>query len=207
MIIFVVSALFLFITASLVSRALAKPWEFTLRTTGGLLQVVGVLSVAVGIRKLRRSFGLGPVSAEILGEFWAWLVEFGRRIGRIFGRRRDVMVTATGNLQFSGSLSARLKIGRGPNWSVEQRLESLERGFDQMQNFTYKLQDDFQKEIDLRKSAIAAERADREKYIAEIRLQVKELAVGGIQLQIVGILWLLCGVVLATWSQEFARLF
>jgi hypothetical protein len=147
------------------------------------------------------------VSAEILGEFWAWLVEFGRRIGRIFGRRRDVMVTATGNLQFSGSLSARLKIGRGPNWSVEQRLESLERGFDQMQNFTYKLQDDFQKEIDLRKSAIAAERADREKYIAEIRLQVKELAVGGIQLQIVGILWLLCGVVLATWSQEFARLF
>jgi hypothetical protein len=108
----------------------------------------------------------------------------------------------------AGSLLAgRVKIGRGPNLSVEQRLEFLERGFDEIQDLTYKLQDDRQKEIDLRIAAIAAERADREKHIAEVRSQIKELAVGGLQLQISGIVWLLFGIVLATWSREFAHLF
>ena len=207
-ILLVAVALFSFVIAFVISRALAKPLEFTLRTTGGLLQIFGIFSVALGIRKLRRSFGLRPVSVEILSEFWAWTVQFGRRIARMFGRGRDVTVTASANLRTAGALStARAKIGRGPNLSVEQRLEFLERSFDNMQDFTYKLQDDVQNEIDLRKAAIAAERADREKHIAEVRSQVNELAVGGIQLQIVGILWLLFGVALATWSQEIAPLF
>jgi len=125
----------------------------------------------------------------------------------MFGRRRDVTVTASANLRTAGALStAHAKIGRGPNFSVEQRLEFLERGFDEIQDLTYKLQDDLRKEIDLRTTALAAERADREKVTAEVRLQVLELAVGGIQLQIVGILCLVFGVVLATWSQEFAKL-
>lgn len=187
---------------------LAEPWEFRLRTTGGLLQVFGVLSVALGIWKLRRSFGLGPVSGEILNEFRDWILELGRRIARIFRCRGDVRVALTGaNLQMTGSLSARLNIGRGSNLSVEERLKLLERGFDYVQELTHKLQDDLQNEVDSRAAAIAAERADREKHTAEVRSQVKELAVGGIQLQIVGILWLLFGVLLATWSQEIARLF
>jgi len=170
--------------------------------------VFGVLSVALGIRKLRRAFGLGPVRAEILSELRAWIAEFGRRIARIFGRGRHVTITANANLRMAGSLVVgRAKIGRGPNLSVEQRLEFLERGFDEIQDLTYKLQDDRQKEMDLRIAAIAAERADREKHIAEVRSQIKELAVGGLQLQISGIVWLLFGIVLATWSREFAQLF
>lgn len=201
MITFTAVALFSFLAALMVSRIvpLAEPWEFRLRTTGGLLQLFGVLSVALGIRKLRRSFGLGPASAEILNDVRAWIVELGRRIARVFGRGRDVTVMATGgNLQLTSSLSSRLKIGRGPNLSVEQRLEFLERGFDEIEDLTYKLQDDRQKEIDLRIAAIAAERADREKHIAEVRSQIKELAVGGLQLQISGIVGLLFGIVLAT---------
>ena len=209
-VIFVVVVLCSFITALLVSRvvSLADPGEFTLRTTGGLLQVFGVLSVALGIRKLRRAFGLGPVRAEILSELRAWVAEVGRRIARMFGRGRDVTITANASLRMADALlSARGKIGRGANLSVEQRLEFLERGFDEIQDLTYKLQDDRQKEIDLRIAAIAAERADREKQIAEVRSQIKELAVGGLQLQILGIVWLLFGIVLATWSREFAHLF
>ncbi len=201
-------ALFSFVIAFVVSHALAKPWEFTLRTTGGVLQVFGVLSVALGIWKLRRTFGLGPVRAEILTELRSWIGQLGRRIARMFGRRRHVIVTASGNLRMDGALlTARAKIGRGPNLSVEQRLEFLERGFDEIQDLTYKLQDDLRKEIDLRTAAIATERADREKVTAEVRSQVLELAVGGIQLQIVGLVCLVFGVALATWSQEFASLF
>jgi hypothetical protein len=209
MIVFAAVGLFSFVMAFIIARALAKPGEFMLRTTGGFLQLFGVLSVALGIRKLRRSFDLRPVSKEILSELWAWIVQFGRRIARIFDRSgRIVTATATlGELKLSGSLSARVKFGRGTNLSVEERLQLLERGFDYMQDFTYKLQDDVQKTIELRTAALAAERADREKHIAEIRLQVNELAVGGIQLQIVGMLWLLFGVALATWSQEIAHSF
>jgi hypothetical protein len=208
MIIFAAVALFSLVIAFVVSQAFAKPWEFTLRTTGGLLQVFGVLSVGLGIWNLRRAFGLEPVRAEILSELRAWISQVGRRIARMFGRGQDVRVTANANLRMAGALStARVKIGRGPNLSVEQRLEFLERGFEEIEDLTYKLQDDLGKEIDLRTAAIATERADREKVIGEVRSQVLELAVGGIQLQIVGILCLVFGVILATWSQEFAGLF
>ena len=208
MIMFAGVALSSFAVAFVVSHALAKPWEFTLRTTGGLLQVFGVVSVGLGIWKLRRAFGLGPVRAEILSELRAWIGQVGIRIARMFGRRRNVIVAATGNLQLDGALAAaRVKIGRGPNLSVEQRLEFLERGFDRIEGLTYQIQDDLRKEIDLRTAAIATERADRERITAEVRSQVLELAVGGIQLQIAGILCLIFGVALATWSQEFASLF
>jgi hypothetical protein len=207
---FAAVALVSFVMAFIIARAFAKPGEFILRTTGGLLQLFGVLSVAIGIRKLRRSFGLRPVSQEILSELWAWIVQFVRRIARLFGRRgRIVAATATtlGELKLSSSLSTRVIFGRGTNLSVEERLQRLERGFDYMQDFTDKLQDDVQKKIELHTAALAAERADREKYIAQISLQVNELAVGGIQLQIVGMLWLLFGLALATWSQEIAHSF
>ena len=208
MIMFGAVALVSFVTAFVISHALAKPWEFTLRTTGGLLQVFGVLSVGLGIWKLRRTFGLGPVRAEILTELLAWIDRLGHRIARMFGRGRDVTVTGNANLRMAGALStARAKIGRGPNLSVEQRLEFLERAFDEIQDLTYKLQDDLRKEIDLRTAAIATERADREKVIAEVRSQVLELAVGGIELQIVGVLCLVFGLARATWSQEFVSLF
>ena len=83
-------ALFSFAVALVVSGALAKPWEFTLRTTSGLLQVFGVVSVGLGISKLRRTFGLGPVRTEILSELRAWLSQFGLRIARLFGHRRTL---------------------------------------------------------------------------------------------------------------------
>jgi hypothetical protein len=197
-----------FAIAFVVSRSLAKGCEFTLRTAGGLLQVFGVVSVALGIRKLRRTFGLGPVGAEILAELQAWIGRLARRIARLFGHRRRVIVAGSGNLRMSGALAtARGKVGRGPNLSVEQRLEFLERGFDEMQDLIAKLQDDLRKEINDRTEAITRERAHWEKVIAEFRLQVRELAVGGVQLQIAGILWLVFGLALATWPQELATLF
>ena len=168
----------------------------------------GVVSVGLGISKLRRTFGLGPVRTEILSELRAWLSQFGLRIARLFGHRRTFIEAATGNVKVAGALvTARGRTGRGPNLSAEQRLELLERGFDQLEDLTYQIQDDLRKEIDLRTAAIATERADREKITAEGRSQVLELAVGGIQLQIAGILCLIFGVALATWSQEFASLF
>lgn len=118
------------------------------------------------------------------------------------------MTAATlGEVKLTGSLSTRLIIGRGANLSVEERLQSLERAFDYVQDFVHNVQDGLQKQIELGGAALASERADREKYIAEIRLHVNEVAVGGIQLQIVGMLWLLFGVALATWSQEIAQSF
>jgi hypothetical protein len=84
MIVFAAVALSSFVMAFIIACALAKPGEFILRTTGGLLQLFGVLSVALGIRKLRRSFGLRPVSEEILSELWAWILQFGRRIARTY---------------------------------------------------------------------------------------------------------------------------
>lgn len=134
---------------------LADLWESRLRTTGGVLQLFGVLSVALGIWKLRRSFGLGTVSGEIVSELWALIVKCGRRIARIFGRHRHYEIALEGGtFKTTGSLT-HFKIGRQPNLSVEQRLALLENRFDQIQDLIANLQDGLQKEIDLRTAAIS----------------------------------------------------
>src|SRR5205085_1523992 len=129
-----------------------KPGEFILRTTGGLLQLFGVLSVALGIQKLRRSFGLKPMSEEILRELWAWIVQLGRRIARIFRRRGRIvasMAATLGEVKLTGSLSTRLILGRSQDLPVQERLQSLERAFDYMQDVVQNVQDNVQKKIEL----------------------------------------------------------
>jgi hypothetical protein len=81
---------------------------------------------------------------------------------------------------------------------VEQRLEFLERGFEELQDLTAKVEDDLRKEIDEGIQAVTTERAHWEKVVAEFRLQARELAVGGIQLQIVGILCLVSALTVPT---------
>ena len=47
--------------------------EAELRAGGGVLQLLGLLTVALGISALRRNFGLGGTFAEILSESWSSL--------------------------------------------------------------------------------------------------------------------------------------
>jgi hypothetical protein len=176
---------------------------------GGLLQVLGVLSVAWGIRHLRQSFGLAPIRGEIFAEIIQAIVNLWHRGLWLFSRdRRDVTATATGvSTQGSVSSSGRLTIRPGPNMSVEKRLEFLERRFDELEDMVYTLQSQHHEEIRLRAEAITAERRDRESGIADIRLQIRDVTIGGVRLQIVGLLWLLVGLILANWSQEITHLF
>ena len=173
---FAVVTMLSFFVAFLIAHALAKPGEFILRTTGGLLQLFGVLSVALGIQKLRRSFGLKPMSEEILRELWASVVQHARRIARIFRRRGRIvgaMAATLGEVKLTGSLSTRLILGRSQDLPVQERLQSLERAFDYMQDVVQNVQYNVQKKIDLTTEALATERVDREKHVAEIRSNIR----------------------------------
>jgi hypothetical protein len=97
--------------------------------------------------------------------------------------------------------------GPGPNATLEQRVKILEQQFAQVSRSIFDLEGKVQEEIVHRKSALEAERQARKSGFEDLERQLKHLAIGGIRLQTVGVIWLIAGVFLATWAQEIAPWF
>jgi hypothetical protein len=186
----------------------ADPVEFRFRTTGGLLQLFGVLLVAWEIRKTRRAFGIPPVAREFANEIVESAAKLWRLILRILRVRRDVIFKTTGaRFEATGGIGeGRVQLRPGAHMSLEQRVQLLEMNVSSIEDIVDKLKADLSEESHARVAAMSAEQRDRQQGIADLRLQIRELTVGGIRLQIVGLWWLLLGLLVATWPQELARL-
>lgn len=180
--------------------------EASIRTVGGILQVLGILSVALGISQLRRSFGLKGTVAEIIEELLHLAKTAVQRVAQMLGRRPAVInVTGAAALGLS-SVRARAKVRSGPNASVDDRIALLERLIDTLEDGLSTLQDTIDREREQFNKALDAEKHAREDGFKALEDRVTSLAVGGIRLQTVGLVWLLLGVLLATWSQELASI-
>jgi hypothetical protein len=187
---------------------LASTTEARVRTAGGFLQVAGLLTVAVGISTVRRDFGLPGTLSEIFTEVWDCLRATGLHLWRTFGHRSPkVLVAGTVSITARGNLRAHGKGRLGPNASTDQRLTTLENKVDRLEDAAWKLREDLEQEVERRQQAITTEGKIREDAGRALQERLSKVAVGGIRLQTVGLVWLFVGILLATWSQEFARLF
>ena len=182
--------------------------EASLRTTGGVLELLGVVTVALGVAKLRREFGLPSAAAELMDEAAQLLRGLAQRIRRLFGRKPPTnVITGTGGvgLGVSGG-RARATVRAGPDSTLEQRVALLERLIDGIETQLGKLQDDLEREGEKLREMLAAERRARDEAQERLQEGLRNLAVGGIRLQMIGVLWLAAGVILANWSAELAGL-
>ena len=82
----------------------------------------------------------------------------------------------------------------------------LERLIDGIETQLGKLQDDLEREGEKLREMLAAERRARDEAQERLQEGLRNLAVGGIRLQMIGVLWLAAGVILANWSAELAGL-
>ena len=99
------------------------------RTAGGILELLGIGTVALGISELRRSFGLTGTAAEVLSEWLVYIRGLWARVTTFFGRRRDVKV-AVGSAAMTMSAATMRghgTVGPGPNDTIEQRVNILDR--------------------------------------------------------------------------------
>jgi len=166
---------------------------------GGLLQIVGVLEVAVEISRARRRFHRAPLALASAG--WVW--ERARRALRRPGRANAKPLE--GSLGFGGSLAAEGKVvvsgsARLGQPTFDERLRELHVD---MQHQSKRL-DDLDREATGVADALSALQRDLRSAIGRLDDAVTDVATGGLRLRGFGVAFIIAGVAFVTWTTWWA---
>jgi len=162
------------------------------------LQVLGLATVAVGLRETRKLFSR-PTLLDLAKN---WLTRF----PAFYLRTR--IVTGTANLVFgSASVCAHGTVTTNRDASVEERVARLERDLSQVTLAIQETQRRIAEDAQRQTSALQSERRERETEDARTQKLLQEAMAGGLHLEMIGVFWLFFGIILATASFEIARWF
>ena len=163
-----------------------------------LLELMGLATVAFGIRETRSLFG--RPSLPTIGRNW---------LARFPKFRIDVRIhVASGAIAAGGaSASAFGTSGPSPTATLEERVAILEKNVNQAHVLIHEMQRKVDREAQLRQNELNAEKREREDGDSKNKQLVEEAAAGGHYLETTGAFWLAIGITLATASNEFAKLF
>lgn len=168
--------------------------EPRIRVTGGLLQVAGILTVAYGIREVRRLFGKrGLVELAI-----DWLSRIPLKALPNQGNALVATESAT------ASAEARVTEVVGPNAKLEERVRALETNLKDLDRRYDQTRGDLKQDVLDRKSAFDAERSARSAEDAVTRITLKAAQTGGLNISVMGAVWLTVGVMVSATSIEIA---
>jgi hypothetical protein len=169
-----------------------------IRYTGTALQFSGLVTVAIGISQLRRMFGKTPV-LECVGNWF-------RRLVGIFRKP----VTGYANVSQGGA------VGGGTGFvttftassklKLKERVERLEKELKNLkEDHSNKLRD-LSCNLSRVETLVHDEGNKRQTGDADISKKLEEVAVGGIHLEMVGLVWLLLGMLGTSIPKELADL-
>ena len=168
-------------------------WESRIRIAGLCLQLLGLATVARGLRDTRKLFQ----QPDLLGIARNWLGRF-----PTFYQHTHIHV-GTGHIQLrpvsgTGGVNV-ISVG---NQSLADRIVHLERKQNEsdlaIQNVQKRMDGETRKQV----SALESERHDRETEDSNIQKLLVEAMAGGLHLETIGVLWLFIGIVLATIPNE-----
>jgi chromosome segregation ATPase len=91
--------------------------------------------------------------------------------------------------------------------SVEARLAALEANLATLRTEQAETAKEFQEATRKTNDAVDAERRARESAVGSLRVQLEKLGAGGLHVEMMGVFWLILGVVLATVPGEIAAAF
>jgi hypothetical protein len=163
-----------------------------------MLQVFGFFLVAWGIRQLRQSFGR-PSLIKIVAQWLQLLLS-------AFRRPKAQTISLSGIAAGISFGNARFVVKAGKESSLERRIEVLEQNL-------YNLRGEFQQKANKLETklteatnALENEKSQRSTEIKDVTLKIEEIAVGGLQLEIVGWFWLVLGTIGSNLAEEISTL-
>lgn len=177
---------------SLVPFALAD----RLRYLGLLCQLLGIMSVVLGLRVKRRLF-----NRPSLGErFRHYLSRFPRWPPRPQNIAIGASIAGAGWVAGGGSVW----LGPSPDAPVESRLAALEANLARLKTKQAEDAKELRETTRSNRESLESEREARRSEIAALRAQLDKLGAGGLHIEWAGVFLLALGVVLATVSDEIA---
>lgn len=166
------------------------------RYCGLALQVIGISTVAWGLRARRRLFNLPSL--------WDNLRAYLGQCLRLGAKPQTNSFSGTGGYSLSGRGRVSSWQGVPPDASIEDRLAALEANVESLKTQQAETDKELQEETRKLIEAADSERRMRESAVIDIRRQLGTLGAGGLQLEWAGVFWLILGVVLATAPSEIA---
>ncbi|MBI0538975.1 hypothetical protein D9599_25815 [Roseomonas sp. KE2513] len=170
--------------------------ETTIRRCGAALQLLGVATVAVGIRNTRRDFG----QPGFLGSAWQNLMAFPRPPSQ------DVSVTIEGQQlgtttdfiggEATGTLTS----------SVQEQIDALRRELSALQTAFTKGQKAIDRRLVEVSRKLVDEEATRERGEQVVRLLITKAQTGGLNLSVLGTVCILLGTIMGGLTQEVATI-
>ena len=169
-----------------------------IRYCGMTLELLGVFTVATGLRAKRRLFK----RPSFLEHFQQWL----DRRPRWRATTHTVMAAGVGSLSLSGSAKISVWRGVASDATLEARVAAIEANLETLRREQAEIAKQIHVEARSRTEALDSERRARESAVSTLENQLDTLGAGGLQIEAAGLFWLVLGVVLATVSSELAWL-
>jgi hypothetical protein len=183
------------VVASLLSQGVA---ELLLRYCGLAFQVLGILTVVVGLREKLHLFN----RPGFTGEIRRWI----ERRPRWRPRTQTIIVTGIGGVTMTGGATVSAHGTVSPASSLEIRVAALEAGITALREDLVETKRALDDSISQVKETVGVERRERRAVVKALRVQLEGLGAGGVNIEVMGVMWLLAGVVLATVPDGIVRL-
>ena len=200
-----ISGLIFALTVALTAKWLLSATLTTaVRYSGTILQILGLSTVALGLRQMRRMFDRPSVGAAIL----RWL----RRFAAAFTAPKPLSLKCVEGIDSMEAFGdARVVLGPRPVAALDERVSILEENLKLLRNELDTKVQGVRRELGTLKESIERESQERRVADEKTARKIEEVAIGGLHLEVVGLVWLLLGVtaasipdVIAAWLSQVA---
>jgi hypothetical protein len=174
-------------------------YEPRIRLAGLFLQLCGVSTVLIGLEKLRIFFKLPSLYS--IGQKWIQ-----SRPPFRLPKRSITLNVELGKILLTGT-GATLSLGASPDATIDDRVRILES---RMQSVEKQASDLLQQITQVKKEKaeeLLAERQNRERDVAALESKIETIETSGIYISVIGLVWLLIGLIMSTASVEISHLF
>jgi hypothetical protein len=170
--------------------------ETALRWSGMLIELLGIGTVVIGLRSKQLLFK----RRGVLGHLADWL----KRRPQYNPKPQVIQLQGASSVAVVGAAKASVWRGVPQGSPLEQRVTALEQNLETVRREQRQLENELAVEVRNSQQALAAESQARMVEDGNLKKQVEELGAGGLHLEIMGIVWLVAGVILATVSSDLA---
>lgn len=170
--------------------------EPSIRVSGLILQLLGIATVAWGIKKTREQFGHPGFLAKGLN----WLLDFPPYSGKIIsGSMQGVLPSLTGSAQ--GDTLHPIH----QSFSIEERLKKIDLDITTINKRITQTENEIDRKVSEVSAELKIENSTRVNAVSEIKSSIEAASTGGLHISAIGALWLFTGVTFSTVPNEILK--
>ena len=174
----------------------AASGEAHMRWMGTVLQILGVGTVAWGLSQTRALSDYPPI--------WTALIDWFKELPDALSGPKTIKASLSATVPVGFSADARVRKSIPDDASLEERVAFLEEQYEALREKQRETKRQLEERAEDLEEQIEDEETVREKADERLRDTIEEVSIGGLHLEMVGLVWLVVGIMCASLPQELA---